>query len=117
LTASERRLECWGEPGSIIGFVFECNLKDFRRLEISGVKNVQEGVPFSIYISNVRNPRVGKLGQFRFALLQDDEFKYYLVNVGSLWVTRSPSTLLIKDLSPELPYARVRNNYTFDFRL
>lgn len=62
LTASSRRLECWGEPGSIVGLVYECNLKEFRRLEVSGIRNVSEGVPFSIYISNVRNPRIGKLG-------------------------------------------------------
>ncbi|CAG9323731.1 unnamed protein product [Blepharisma stoltei] len=114
LTGSQS-ISCWGDPIQLVGYQISCQLLSNRKLIISGFNEIAADLSISIYIGNIINPK-GKIGKFRFAL-QDSNGKLilYTSNAGNLSSSSIPQPLKISDITIDSPYARILNNFTFEF--
>lgn len=118
LTTEVGDINCWADPIVFVGSYLNCKVSGYRKVTVTGQNTLPKGLPFTIYMSNIRNPTKGKTGIFRVAV-QDTigNTLQYVISAGSLWMLNTPKPILMRDLSAQLPYARIPNTFEFMFGL
>lgn len=108
--------QCWADPSEFVGTLISCAVGAFRRVEVSGFNDISASLPFSIYMSHIKNPPSGKVGKFRFAVVDSNgQVLHYQVNSGNFAVASTPQTLKLRDITTSSKYARVKSTWTFEF--
>lgn len=115
LTLTES-IECWAEPQEVLGNKVSCVLSSFKKVIITGFNSISKDLLVSLYIGKVVNPSSGQLGKFKFALKNtEDDFLLYTTEVGNLSIKDHPQPLKIVDMVAEYKYARILNDFSFQF--
>lgn len=109
-------IECWATPANFVGSLINCYLIDDLLVEITGFSELATNLEFSFNLASIYNPTAGKLGKFKFAIVNSNgSIKYYQTKSGNLSTSDKPGALFYRDMTYSEPYARVSNSWTFDF--
>jgi hypothetical protein len=109
-------MQCWASPSEFVGSIISCSTSAFRRVEITGFNTISASLPFSIYMSHIKNPPEGKIGKFRFAVEDSTgQTLFYQVNSGNFAIADVPQALKLRDITATSKYARVKSTWTFEF--
>ena len=56
LTTKEGIIACWGEPQEFVGSTLSCEVGMFGKVTVTGHNDIEENLPFNVYIAGIINP-------------------------------------------------------------